>query len=87
MSILRHVLLGVLLALLLISVPASADGVIVPIAPPDPPQPVQYLAVKYHHVTIDVSDQILHCEIDQVFQPILRHRAMLFPCLPAWSLS
>lgn len=90
MSILRHVLLGVLLALLLISVPASADGVIVPIAPPDPPQPVQYLAVKYHHVTIDVSDQILHCEIDQVFHnpnPYDIEGEYLFPVPAGASVS
>jgi len=58
-------LLAVLLSV--IAVPALADGVLMPVPPPNPPQPVKYLNVKYHHVTIDVKDQVLTCSIDQVF--------------------
>jgi Ca-activated chloride channel family protein len=72
------------------ALPAMADGMIMPIAPPDPPQPIQYLAVKYHHVTIDVKDQVLHCEIDQVFHnpnPYDIEGEYLFPVPAGASVS
>lgn len=59
--------LTVLGAVLLMVLPASADGVMIPMPPRDAPQPVQYLTVRNHHVQIDVKDQMLVCTIDQVF--------------------
>jgi len=64
-------LLGVLtiLALLLIpAVPAAADGVIIPVPPPDVPiVDVPYLTVKYHRVTVTIEDQVATTHVDQVF--------------------
>lgn len=64
-------LLGILalLALLLIpAVPAAADGVIIPVPPPDVPiVDVPYLTVKYHRVTVTIEDQVATTHVDQVF--------------------
>lgn len=59
----------VLLALLLIpAVPAAADGVIIPVPPPDVPiVDVPYLTVKYHRVTVTIEDQVATTHVDQVF--------------------
>ena len=59
----------VLLALLLVpSVVARADGVIIPEPPPDVPiVDVPYLTVKYHRVTVTIEDQVATTHVDQVF--------------------
>jgi Ca-activated chloride channel family protein len=59
----------VLLALLLIpSVPAQADGIIIPDPPPDVPiVDVPYLTIKYHRVTVTIEDQVATTHVDQVF--------------------
>ncbi len=66
-----QILLGVLLilALLLIpSVPARADGIIIPEPPPDIPiVDVPYLTIRYHRVTVNIEDQVATTHVDQVF--------------------
>ncbi len=47
--------------------PARADGFVVVAPRPDLPDPIQ-LAVRYHHVDIDVRDQVASVHIDQVFR-------------------
>ncbi len=49
---------------------AWSDGLIVvyrPEAPPHQPYPFAPLAVKYHHVTVRIIDQVAVTEVDQVF--------------------
>jgi Ca-activated chloride channel family protein len=49
--------------------PARADGIIVP-EPPicDPcPPPMAQLAIRYHHVTVTIEDQVAVTHVDQVF--------------------
>jgi len=43
-----------------------ADGFIVP-HPPRPGDAVPPLSVKYHHVTVEISDQVAKTAVDQVF--------------------
>lgn len=52
----------------LLSAAAHADGIIIPVPPPDiPPERVVNLAIRYHHVTVTIENQIATTEIDQVF--------------------
>jgi Ca-activated chloride channel family protein len=64
-------LLGVLVLLALIvvpSVPAQADGIIIPKPPPGIPiVDVPYLTIKYHRVTVTIEDQVAITHVDQVF--------------------
>jgi len=65
-----------LLAILLLgpTVPALADGLIVPIPPPDVPiVDVPYLTVKYHRVTVTIDNQVATTRVDQVFVNEGRH--------------
>jgi Ca-activated chloride channel family protein len=55
-----------LLALALLPSLTSADGLVVIRPTPDFPDPTA-LAVQYHHVDIDIRDQVSHVRIDQVF--------------------
>jgi Ca-activated chloride channel family protein len=62
-----------LAALLLVSTPAFADGIIIPEPPicppcpePPPPEPV-WLTIKYHHVDVTIEDQVAVTRVDQVF--------------------
>jgi len=62
-----------LTALLLATVPALADGIIIPEPPiclecpvPPPPEPV-WLTIKYHHVDVTIQDQVAVTHVDQVF--------------------
>ena len=58
-----------ILAILVVSLStalASADGFIWPI-PPSPSVPTINLAVKYHHVTVTIENQIARVHIDQIF--------------------
>jgi Ca-activated chloride channel homolog len=49
-------------------VPAWADGLIIPVPPPDIPiHDLAPLAVKYHHVEVSIEDQVAVTKIDQVF--------------------
>lgn len=57
-----------LLALLLTAQPALADGVIIPIPPPDIPiTEVQNLTIRYHHVDVRIDGPIAVTHVDQVF--------------------
>jgi Ca-activated chloride channel family protein len=48
--------------------PALADGLIIPVPPPDiPPDRVPYLTVRYHHVTVTIDGQVATTHVDQVF--------------------
>ena len=48
--------------------PALADGLIIPVPPPEmPPVEVPYLTVKYHHVTVTIDEQVATTHVDQVF--------------------
>ncbi|MBD3236297.1 MAG: hypothetical protein GF330_06325, partial [Candidatus Eisenbacteria bacterium] len=60
------ILLGALCVLLLCG-GAAADGFVIVRPTPGLPDPTQ-LAVRYHHVDIDVRDQVARVHIDQVFR-------------------
>ncbi len=55
--------------------PVSADGIIIPEPPPCPPnspcpplpRPISQLEIRYHHVTVDIHDQLAVTRVDQVF--------------------
>jgi Ca-activated chloride channel family protein len=70
---LGRTLLGLnLFIALYMSAPARADGLIVVIPPGQVsilpyPYPFAPLAVKYHHVTVRILDQVAVTEVDQVF--------------------
>ncbi len=57
------------LALLVFALPALvfADGVIIIDPPIHPPKPIVPLEVKYHHVKVDIIDQVSTTHIDEVF--------------------
>ncbi len=56
----------VALCVVLLSLDAYADGIIIPEPRPDLPRP-EYLEVKYHHVNITINNQFVETYIDQVF--------------------
>ncbi|HEX2980277.1 MAG TPA: VIT domain-containing protein, partial [Anaerolineaceae bacterium] len=54
--------------------PVKADGIIIPEPPicdplpcPPLPLPMAQLAIRYHHVTVKIEDQLATTHIDQVF--------------------
>lgn len=51
--------------------PAKADGIIIPFPPicdPCPiPSPMSQLVIRYHHVTVNIEDQVATTHVDQVF--------------------
>ncbi len=54
----------------LIAPSARADGLIIvdpPINPPPDQVILPYLPVKYHHVTVDIQDQVAQVNVDQAF--------------------
>ena len=58
----------VMVLLLTTAAPALADGIVIIDPPPVmPPQPV-WLTIRYHHVTVTISDQVATTRIDQVFR-------------------
>jgi Ca-activated chloride channel family protein len=63
-----------ILAVMLTTVPAAADGIIIPDPPicdPGPciePFPIAQLAIKYHRVQVDIEDQVAITHVDQVFR-------------------
>lgn len=76
MKPIRIIALNLLLmvALLLPSSPAWADGIIIPEPPicvPGPcprPIPMAQLAIKYHRVQVTIEDQVATTHVDQVFR-------------------
>jgi len=72
MFLLPNVLL--LVGLLLSAAPAYADGIIIPQPPichPGPcprPIPISQLAIVYHHVDVEIRDQVAVTHVDQVFR-------------------
>lgn len=61
----------VLLLAALLPTQALADGIIIPEPPPcDPcpiPSPMSQLVIRYHHVTVNIKDQVAVTHVDQVF--------------------
>lgn len=58
----RHLVVAVVLALC-VTAGALADGVLIPTLRPDVPN----FSIKYHHVKVQVEDQIATTSVDQVF--------------------
>ena len=64
---------AILLAVLLLTTfvgTVSADGIIIPEPPPDEyiwPSPMEQLVIRYHHVDVEIRDQIAVTRVDQVF--------------------
>lgn len=62
-----------LIAVMAFPLPARADGIIIPDPPicdpmPCPtPIPLEQLAIRYHHVTVTIRDQVAVTHVDQVF--------------------
>jgi Ca-activated chloride channel family protein len=82
----------VTLAVFLIAVPTLvfADGIIIIDPPPHPPKPIVPLEVKYHHVTVTVTDQVSTTHIDEVFvnpNPIDLEGTFIFPLPEGASFS
>ncbi|MBN2225445.1 MAG: VWA domain-containing protein [Deltaproteobacteria bacterium] len=65
MRVIRFFLLA--LALLLLPGLVFADGIIIIDPPPHPPKPIIPLEVKYHKVTVDITNQVSTTHIDEVF--------------------
>ena len=67
----RKQLTSALLAALIflaLSMPALADGIIIPRPrPPEPVIPLRSLAIEYHRVTVTIKDQVATTHVDQVF--------------------
>ncbi|MBE3131417.1 MAG: hypothetical protein IMZ54_11980, partial [Acidobacteria bacterium] len=57
--------LGALAVLLAAAPGLRADGFIIP--SPRPGQDIPPLSVKYHHVTVEIVDQVAKTSVDQVF--------------------
>ena len=52
-----------------------ADGVIIPIPPPDVPiERIPMLTIKYHRVNVTIDEQVATTQIDQVFITEVRLR-------------
>lgn len=67
-------LVTLIIAVTIAAKPAAADGIIIPQPPicdpwPCPPQPfpVAQLEIRYHHVTVEINDQVATTHVDQVF--------------------
>jgi len=70
----KKVIFPLFLGLLLLGMvfsPVSADGIIIPdptFIPPEPIiRPMTQLVIKYHHVTVNIENQIAVTQVDQVF--------------------
>lgn len=67
-------ILAILTLVLAFPAPALADGIIIidpPICDPGPcpprPIPIEQLEIRYHHVTVEIEDQVAVTHVDQVF--------------------
>lgn len=60
----------ILMSVLLHISPVLADGIIIIDPPPEPPRPdwEPWLTIRYHHVSIDIEDQVAITKVDQVFR-------------------
>ena len=76
MKNLRLVVIFLALCVLMLGFPeqALADGIIIidpPICDPGPcrpgPIPIEQLEIRYHHVTVEIQDQVAITHVDQVF--------------------
>ncbi len=56
-----------LLAFLILSSPALADGIIIPFPPKPPLPPVSALEIKFHRVNVSIKDQVAVTRVDQLF--------------------
>lgn len=68
------VLALVMFAVTGIAGPVKADGIIIPPppcegrgCPPPPPRPMTQLVIRYHHVEVEIADQLATTRVDQVF--------------------
>jgi Ca-activated chloride channel family protein len=67
-KLLLLILIFLLLSFIFPVIPARADGIIICDPGPCPgPFPLAPLAVKYHHVTVTIRDQVATTHVDQVF--------------------
>ena len=79
----------VALCVVLLSLGAYADGMIIPEPRPDFPHP-EYLEVRYHHVDITIDNQFTETHIDQVFHNPNYwdiEGTYIFPLLPGASIQ
>lgn len=44
-----------------------ADGVLIPVQPPEIIEPIPGFSIKYHRVKIEIDSQVARTEVDQVF--------------------
>jgi Ca-activated chloride channel family protein len=62
-------LFGLMALAMALAAPASADGIIIVDPPPDVQLRLdQALTIKYHHVDINIKDQVATTHVDQVFK-------------------
>jgi len=69
---------------------SAGDGIIIPVPPPDIPDRIPPLAIKYHHVDVMMDNQYAETEIDQVFKnefPRDLEGTYLFPIPEEASIS
>ena len=59
--------LALLFVSLVLAPPARADGIIIPRPPRDRPDVWPELTIKYHRVTVEITDQVATTVVDQVF--------------------
>lgn len=74
----RQIAWGVFIAIIISVLPRSpafADGIIIPEPPicdpgpcPPSPKPMIQLAIEYHHVSVDIDQQVATTHVDQVFR-------------------
>ena len=62
-----RLLFSLVAVLLIVPGLARADGVIIIDPPPHPPKPIVPLEVKYHKVTVNITNQVSTTHIDEVF--------------------
>lgn len=64
----KHILLTFLAVSVCLMIPAGADGIIIIDPPPGMDVRLdQSLAIKYHHVDVQIKDQVATTRVDQVF--------------------
>lgn len=78
-----------------LAAPAYADGIIIPEPPicdplpcPPMPKPMAQLAIEYHHVQVDIDQQVATTHVDQVFRndnPWTVEGTYIFP-IPAGAM-